>query len=50
MPGIEEVYPSLFDSQEVKEAKQQKKDELSALRFKQFVNSHNNKFKKEGNK
>ena len=50
MPSIEEVYPSLFDSQEIQEAKQQKKDELSALRFKQFVNSHNKKFQKEGNK
>ncbi len=50
MPSIEEVYPSFFDSEEIQEAKQQKKDELSALRFKQFVNSHNKKFQKEGNK
>lgn len=49
-PGIEEVYPTLFNSQEVQEQKQQKKDELSALRFKQFVNSHNKKFNKEGSK
>ena len=50
MPSIEEVYPSLFNAEEIQEAKQQKTNELSALRFKQFVNSHNKKFKKEGNK
>lgn len=50
LPGIEEAYPSLFSAQEIQEEKQRKKDELSALRFKQFVNSHNKKFQKEGNK
>ena len=48
MPTIDAVYPSLFDSEEVQEIKQQKKDELSALRFKHFAESHNRKFKKGG--
>ena len=47
MPSIEEFYPSLFD--EEKKQKQEKinqqKMELSALRFKQFANFHNNKYK-----
>lgn len=47
MPEISEAYPSLFDSQEIQEKQQEKKDELSALRFKQFANAHNNKIKKE---
>jgi ribosomal protein L29 len=47
MPELSEVYPSLFDSEEVQEKIQEKKDELSALRFKQFADAHNNKIKKE---
>lgn len=47
MPEISEVYPTLFDSQEVQEQKAQKQAELSALRFKQFATSFNSKFNKE---
>lgn len=47
VPEIAEVYPSLFDSKEIEEKKQEKKDELSILRFKQFAQSYNKKFKKE---
>ena len=43
MPDIAEAYPSLFDSEEVKQQKQSKLNELSAIRFKQFANSHNKK-------
>lgn len=43
MPDISEAYPWLFDSQEIQEKKQEKKDELSALRFKLFAQSHNKK-------
>lgn len=46
IPEIAEVYPSLFDSQEIVEKKQEKKMELSALRFKQFAQSYNNRFNK----
>ena len=47
MPQLYEVYPSLFTVEEFEEAKAQKQDELSALRFKQFAASFNSKFKKE---
>lgn len=47
MPDISEAYPTLFDSKEIQEKKQEKKDELSALRFRQFANAHNNKIEKE---
>lgn len=47
MPEIGEVYPSLFDSTEIQEKRQEQKAEISALRFKQFANSHNSKFNKE---
>ena len=44
-PTIAEVYPTLFTPEEVEEKIQVKKDELSALRFKQFAQSYNKKFK-----
>ena len=46
MPEINEVYPTLFDATEVQEEKAQKKAELSALRFKLFAKSYNDKFDK----
>lgn len=45
IPDISAVYPSLFDAEEAAEKKQELNNELSALRFKQFANSYNNKFK-----
>jgi hypothetical protein len=47
MPEIGEVYPTLFDSTEIQEKRQQKQAELSVLRFKQYANFHNSKFNKE---
>lgn len=44
LPEISEVYPSLFDTQEVKEARAVKQAEISALRFKLFADNHNKKF------
>lgn len=46
-PTIEEAYPSLFDDMVEKrnEEIQQQKINLSALRFRQFAQSYNNKFK-----
>ncbi len=44
IPEINEVYPSLFASQEVEEQRAAKMDELSALRFRQFANAHNKKY------
>lgn len=43
-PEIGEVYPSLFDTEEIEKAKQEKKAQLSALRFRQFAQSHNKKY------
>jgi hypothetical protein len=48
MPKISEVYPALFDAEEVNEKEQEKRDELSAARFKQFADSFNARFKKGG--
>ena len=45
LPDISTVYPTLFSSEEVEEKKQEKKAELSALRFKQFAESYNTRFK-----
>jgi len=49
-PDIAGVYPTLFDSEEIKQRKQEKQAELSALRFKQFAESFNQKFNKEAAK
>lgn len=48
MPTLADAYPSLFSKEDEQEKIQQKKEELSALRFKQFVNSFNTRFKEEG--
>jgi hypothetical protein len=46
-PSIEEAYPGIFDDvvAERKAKIEEQKMNLSALRFKQFANSYNNKFK-----
>ena len=45
MPELYEVYPSLFDSENIQEQKQAQQAELYALRFKQFAQNYNNKNK-----
>ena len=45
MPKLYELYPSLFDGEEAQEHEQAKRDELSAIRFRQFAQAHNNKIK-----
>lgn len=50
MPEISEVYPTLFDNEEIQEAKQAKKDQLSALRFRQFAQAYNKRISKEVSK
>ena len=47
MPELYEVYPSLFEQEDMEEKKQEQRDTLSALRFKQFAQSYNKRFKKE---
>lgn len=50
MPDISEIYPTLFDSVIIKEQKQAKLDELSALRFKQFAQNFNKNLQQRGAK
>lgn len=45
MPTLTEVYPTLFDAEEIEQKKQEQQAELFAIRFKQFAASHNAKFK-----
>ena len=47
MPEISAAYPTLFDSEDIQEKKQEEKNKLSALRFKQFAQAYNKKFNKE---
>lgn len=47
MPDISQVYPTIFDSEEVEAIKCRQQDELSALRFKQFASSFNQRYTKE---
>ena len=44
-PSLSEAYPSLFNKEDEEEIIQKKKDELSALRFKQFAQSYNKKLR-----
>lgn len=44
-PNIAEVYPTLFDTKEVEEQQAIKRDELSAMRFKQFAAAFNKNYK-----
>lgn len=46
-PAIEEAYPAIYSSEEMEEKRQQKKDELTIIRLKQFSKAHNQKFKQE---
>ena len=48
MPTIAEAYPSLFEQEAIQEEIQKKKDEASAVRFRQFVQSFNKRFRKDG--
>lgn len=41
MPKLYEMYPSLFESEEIQEQEQARRDEISALRFKQFAQAFN---------
>lgn len=45
MPKLYELYPALFNSAEIQAQEQTRRDELSAIRFRQFAQAHNNKLK-----
>ena len=48
MPTLAEAYPGLFSQEQEKENIQKQKEELYALRFRQFAASYNQKY--EGGK
>ena len=48
-PEIHEVYPSLFNKKEREIQKREQVNQLSALRFKQFAQSYNKRFKEVAN-
>lgn len=48
-PTIADAYPSLFTTEEVDKIMIEKKDTLSALRFKQFAQAYNDKNKEAAN-
>ena len=50
MPTLAEAYPSLFDAAAEQEAIQEQKAKLSAIRFKQFADSYNKRFKEDSKK
>lgn len=45
MPPIYEVYPSLFNEEDYKEQNEKRKNELSEIRFRQFADNFNKRFK-----
>lgn len=45
LPEISAVYPTLFDIKDIEQKKTDTKMQLSALRFKQFAQSFNEKYK-----
>ena len=47
LPEISEAYPTLFDTKEIEEQKVAKRAELSAIRFKHFAETYNNRFRGE---
>ena len=49
-PTLEQAYPGIFDdlAEKRNEEIQKKKMDLSTLRFRQFAQSYNDKFKKQG--
>lgn len=50
IPDIAKVYPTLFNNEEIEKEQYQKKMELSAIRFRQFAQFHNNRFSGGANK
>lgn len=50
LPTLAEAYPTLFSREEEQEEIQNRKDEISIIRFRQFVDSHNKKFGGDSNK
>lgn len=50
MPEINEIWPNLFNDDEIQDKRQEQKDKLSIARFKAFSDNFNARFKKEAEK
>ena len=44
-PSLYEMYPTLFSDEEYKRQEEERINELSAIRFKQFADNYNKRFK-----
>lgn len=47
MPNIEDVYTTVFDKEELERKRQERQAELAAIKFKQFAENLNKKFKEQ---
>lgn len=47
LPNIEEVYPTVFDKEELERKRQERAAEISRIKFIQFVNNLNQNFKED---
>ena len=47
LPDIWDMYPTLFNTEEEKQKREQKQAELSVLRFINFAESHNKKYSED---
>lgn len=45
MPPLYEAYPTLFEDEEIEQSKEEQRMKLSEIRFKQFAQSFNSKFR-----
>lgn len=43
LPDIEEVYPNVFDKEEIEHERQKRRAEELAIKFNQFVDAFNNR-------
>lgn len=46
LPDITEAYPKLFDAEKIEQERADKKAEISAMRFRQFADSFNRRYKR----
>lgn len=47
IPDIEEVYPTVFDKEELERKRTERRNQLLAIKFKQFAENLNLKFKED---
>lgn len=47
MPNIEDIYTTVFDKEELEQKRQERQAELLAIKFKQFAENLNKKFKEQ---